>query len=99
MVLEIVRKTSLQLGQPLIKHVVGILFLCLVYYVWTALGRLITKQFVYKYLDVNYRGPGALVTTYVSMICLALTMFFAQQGLHTARKSLVRKAYGDRSEQ
>lgn len=45
------------MGQPPNKHVVGILSICLLYYAWTAFGGLVTKQYVYKYLNINYRGP------------------------------------------
>ena len=76
----------------------GIAFLYLLHYAWTALGRLINKHYVYKYLDLNYRGPRALVPTYLSVMCLTMTTFLVQWSLCRLRETVVRKTYGNRPE-
>ncbi|MCJ1317058.1 hypothetical protein MMC15_002379 [Xylographa vitiligo] len=62
MILSSVRKQ-----QPFTSHIVGLLLVVGLYFVWTAIGHTITHKYVYKQVDPGYNGVRGIIMTIVFM--------------------------------
>ena len=69
----------------------------LLYGIWTAFGRFITGEYVYKYYDPDHAGWRGVATTDIVILSLTVTVFFSQRGLHVLRENLAWKAECDLS--
>ncbi|KAI9871706.1 MAG: hypothetical protein M1830_002593 [Pleopsidium flavum] len=86
----------LVLSSPLNTHIIGLLIICSVYFVWTGIAHLITGKYVYKLLDPNYKGWKPVVVAVVNMMAMTVTMSMLQLGLHSTREEATVKAEAQR---
>lgn len=82
------------MSQRLNAHIAGLLVFCVVYFLWTGVGRLVTGKYVYKYLDPNYKGWRAMIGVIINMMAMTVTMFLVQRGLHGLREDMTKKSEG-----
>lgn len=85
-------RLRLQISQRLNAHIAGLLGFCIVYFLLTGLGRLVTGKYVYKYLDPNYKGWRAMIVAIINMMAMTVTMFLVQRGLHGLKEDLTKKS-------
>ena len=66
--------------------------ICVLYFVWAYIGRLITGQYAYKQLDPEYAGWRGLVAVVVTTLSLTTTIFLLTLGLHKLREYAAQKS-------
>jgi len=78
------------MSQRLNAHIAGLLVFCIIYFLWTGVGRLVTGKYVYKYLDPNYKGWRAVIVAVINLMAMTMTMFSVQRGLHGLREDMTK---------
>ena len=81
--------------QPLAAHIEGHLVVATVYLIWAVLGRWMTGEYVYLYLDPDHAGWRALVCHDLALLSFTMTAFSIQWGLHGFQEELAWKAECD----
>ncbi|MCJ1385627.1 hypothetical protein MMC17_008750 [Xylographa soralifera] len=91
MILSSVRKQ-----QPFTSHIVGLLLIVGLYFVWTAVGHAITHEYVYKQLNPDYNGMRGVIMTIVTTMSVTTAFLLISLGLHGVRDYATAKAECDR---
>ncbi|MCJ1410230.1 hypothetical protein MMC19_004315 [Ptychographa xylographoides] len=91
-VVEILLLSSVRKQEPFISHLVNVLFIVGLYFVWAFAGYEITGQYIYKQLDHTIYGGRAVVMAITTTMSLTTAFLLMNIGLHQMRDYATAKA-------